>query len=338
MRAALLGGLLFALLGASSPASASRLQVTGPAIRVDPALIDLGVMPQETIERTRSWISNIGTDSLRITQIDSDCGCTVANVLRKVLAPGDSVELKISFNSRHYAGDLLKRITVVSNDPGAPKSAIKLKVHVKPLAVVEPEFIDFGFLPRGKTASRTLTLKAAREDSLRLLRVHLPENTFSHEIQPIDEPDSTGYALEIELRADAPLGDIRTRAGLETNRTERPIQVAIQGTVHGFFLPRPNRISFGQFEAGVLKTVRLRLEARSPGSHEVKNVSFSRSGLSARVTPLEPGRVYEIAITATPELPAGQLREEMRIATDDPAEPEIVVPIRGNIKQIEETP
>ncbi len=334
MRTVLLGGLLIVLLGCPSSGSASRLQVTGPAIRVDPGLIDLGVMAQETVERTQSWIHSIGTDTLRIVQIDSDCGCAVANVPRMVLAPGDSMELKISFNSRHYSGDLMKRVTVVSNDPGAPRSHIKLKVHVKPLAVVEPEFIDFGFLPRGKTVSRTLTLKAAREDSLRLHQVHLPENTFTHEVRPIEDADSTGYELEIHVRSDAPLGNIRARAGLENNCTQRPIQVAIQGTVHGFFLPRPNRISFGQFKAGVIKTVTLRLEAQMQGAHQVKSVSFSQPGLTAQVTPVEPGRVYEIAITATPELPPGQLREEMRIETDDPTQPEIIVAIRGNIKEI----
>jgi hypothetical protein len=325
--------LIAGLAAPPSEPAASKLQVTGPAVRVEPALIDLGTMPQESIERTRAWVHNIGTDSLRIQKVESDCGCTIANILREVLAPGDSVELKINFSSRHYYGNLLQRVTVFTNDPGSPRANIKLKVHVKPLAVVEPDNLDFGDVPRGSSETRTITLRAARQDSLVLERVHLPENLFTYTSRPLNEPDSTGFALDIHVRRDAPLGDIRTRVTIETNRTKDPIQVAVRGSVHGFFLARPNLVSFGQFKAGAIRTVSVMLEAQSPGHRRITAVSCSSPGLTARIATLEEGRTYEVIITATPNLAPGQLRETLLIQTDDPEQPELIVPIRGSIKE-----
>src|ERR1041385_3351827 len=49
-------------------------------------------------------VRNIGTDTLRITDVKAQCGCTAAMMTQKSIAPGDSGKLSISFNTSGYGG------------------------------------------------------------------------------------------------------------------------------------------------------------------------------------------------------------------------------------------
>ena len=113
----------------------------------------------------------VDPEKLRITDIKSECGCTVPDVPKRVIAPGDSTLLKITFSSKHYKGDLLKRVTIVSNDPASPQTRVKVKDTVLQLMRVDPEIVQFGDVMRGTTPTETIMFKAAREDSLAIEEV-----------------------------------------------------------------------------------------------------------------------------------------------------------------------
>ncbi len=75
-------------------------------------------------------IFNRGGDTLRITKLRSSCGCTVANVGSKVLAPGDSTLIRVTFNTKNKRGVQRKTIFVLSNDPYSPRLKFTLNATV----------------------------------------------------------------------------------------------------------------------------------------------------------------------------------------------------------------
>jgi len=75
-------------------------------------------------------IKNTGTDTLKIFNVRTSCGCTAAEMPKKILAPGDSTVLRVTFNTKNKKGAQQKYIYLTSNDPQTPKFKLVLKAEV----------------------------------------------------------------------------------------------------------------------------------------------------------------------------------------------------------------
>ncbi|MBK7090466.1 MAG: DUF1573 domain-containing protein [bacterium] len=111
VRYLLLGALL--VLGASVLFAQQR----GPkALVVDPRF-DMGYMPQNAKVAHTFWVNNIGTDSLRIHNIQVSCGCTKTNTPTGAIAVNDSVPIEVVFDIGTRRKAQNKTVHVSSNDP-----------------------------------------------------------------------------------------------------------------------------------------------------------------------------------------------------------------------------
>lgn len=82
-------------------------------------------------------ITNIGTDTLRITEVKPSCGCTTAPLDRKVLAPGDTGEMTIVMGVAGV-GVERKQVVIVSNDGESPSRVVHLYATVVHDVMVSP--------------------------------------------------------------------------------------------------------------------------------------------------------------------------------------------------------
>ncbi|MBW2962976.1 DUF1573 domain-containing protein [Mesonia aestuariivivens] len=69
--------------------------------------------------------TNTGNEPLTIEKATATCGCTVPEKPEEPIAPGETGELKVKYNTRKV-GYIRKTITVYSNAEGSPHS-IKIK-------------------------------------------------------------------------------------------------------------------------------------------------------------------------------------------------------------------
>ncbi len=60
---------------------------------------------------------NTGTGNLYISDVQTSCGCTVAQYPDKPIPPGDTEQIIVTFNSSGYTGYQLKKITIFANTP-----------------------------------------------------------------------------------------------------------------------------------------------------------------------------------------------------------------------------
>lgn len=73
---------------------------------------------------------NTGKSPLIITNAEASCGCTVPEVPKEPIKPGDEAEIKVVFNSEGKMGLVDKQITVSSN--GVPNMiALHLTGEIK---------------------------------------------------------------------------------------------------------------------------------------------------------------------------------------------------------------
>jgi hypothetical protein len=94
-----------------------------PKITVEQLIHDFGKVGPGTKNICEFKFSNTGNALLKIEEIQTTCGCTVAELDKKEYAPGESGALKITFKVGKEAGQTSKRLFVKSNDKAVPKLA-----------------------------------------------------------------------------------------------------------------------------------------------------------------------------------------------------------------------
>jgi len=315
-------------------AHAGGLRVAGPLLEITPTGFQLGQVPQESSHTLIAELSNAGNADLRITKVEPDCGCTLAEVPDSTLTPGEKTRVKIVFSTRTFSGSVKKHVYLYTNDPTSPKMAIPIAAFVRPIVRYSPTEVDFGVVPRGETPQRMIVFRSAREDSLKLQDVMVPPRLLDYQVERGSEGDSTLYRLRLTLRKDAPVGEIHAtvKASARTKSTLL-VNLAIRGQVHGFFLAEPANLALGQLREGQIRQRSVRLEAARRGSHRVIDAACGNPNLQTHVTEVEPGRIYEVTVTVPETMAAGRIRDTLRIETDDPDQPEILIRVSGNVRR-----
>ncbi|PIF05282.1 MAG: hypothetical protein CSA36_07465 [Draconibacterium sp.] len=102
-----------------------------PVAKFQEASFDFGDMIQGDKKEHTFLLSNEGKSDLIIRNIRSSCGCTAVAPSTKVIAPGETAPIKVTFNSRGKRGRQSKSITVITNDPKNPTSTLRITSNVK---------------------------------------------------------------------------------------------------------------------------------------------------------------------------------------------------------------
>jgi uncharacterized cupredoxin-like copper-binding protein len=105
-------------------------QVMGPKATPQQSDYDFGEATQNDIVNHSFVLTNNGGDVLKILDVKASCGCTAANPDKNELKPGESTQIKVSFNTKGRKGPQTKTITVKTNDPDNPIVTYKLSGNV----------------------------------------------------------------------------------------------------------------------------------------------------------------------------------------------------------------
>lgn len=101
------------------PATASNVQNGQsdlPAISFQDTLIPLGIITEGTQADASFTFKNTGTSPLVLSDVSTSCGCTLAQQWpRSPIAPGESADIAVRFDSRNRVGANRKEIFVVTN-------------------------------------------------------------------------------------------------------------------------------------------------------------------------------------------------------------------------------
>jgi hypothetical protein len=101
-----------------------------PVINVDDPEFQFGTIKQgEKVEHTYV-LTNSGKSDLHIRKVSASCGCTAVQPDKKVIAPGESVNIKTVFNSAGKVGNQNKTVTIITNDPRKSKMILWVKGQV----------------------------------------------------------------------------------------------------------------------------------------------------------------------------------------------------------------
>ena len=101
-----------------------------PILSVDDAEFKFGKIQQgEKVEHTYV-LTNSGKSDLQIRKVKASCGCTAVQPEKRIIAPGESVNIKTVFNSAGKLGNQNKTVTIITNDPKKSKMILWVKGEV----------------------------------------------------------------------------------------------------------------------------------------------------------------------------------------------------------------
>lgn len=93
----------------------AKIALGGAEIEFDQKNYDFGTITEGEIIDGIFKIKNTGKTDLIITSAKATCGCTVPEWPKEAIKPGESSELKFTFNSRGRTGKQTKSITLKTN-------------------------------------------------------------------------------------------------------------------------------------------------------------------------------------------------------------------------------
>ncbi|MBI5476494.1 MAG: DUF1573 domain-containing protein [Ignavibacteriales bacterium] len=181
-------------------------------------------------------IKNIGTDTLRITNVKAQCGCTATFMSEKNIGPSDSGQLSIIFNTESQVGKVSKQVYITSNDSSNPKLTIQFSANVIEILKFSPPSLIFDNAKVDSSYTKTMLISnpsktseikiISTEVKMDNLKITLMKNSImpGEEVQLVAEyvaKKSGAFNGFIQFNTDHPLQkkfEIKTFAWINRNR------------------------------------------------------------------------------------------------------------------------
>ena len=99
-------------------------------IEFDKEIHDFGQIDQGEIVETTVNVKNVGNNNLYIVDAQGSCGCTVPEVTKEAIKPGESAPINVKFDSNGKSGEVTKTVMITCNTEKAVES-FKIKASIK---------------------------------------------------------------------------------------------------------------------------------------------------------------------------------------------------------------
>jgi hypothetical protein len=104
--------------------------VNGPKMSIDKEVHDYGTIEQGDNGECTFIVTNTGKSPLIISLCKGSCGCTVPTCPKEPIAPGESAEIHVKYNTTRV-GPINKSVTITSNAVNEPRKVVRIKGTVK---------------------------------------------------------------------------------------------------------------------------------------------------------------------------------------------------------------
>jgi hypothetical protein len=120
---------LFVVTGCSAQDNA-QLPDKSEGEQLDQHTWDFGQVEENVILKHEFVFKNESSNVLNIKDVNTSCGCTVSEVKKKTLEPGESTIIGVSFNSKGYSGPVEQYVYVNTDNLDNPVLRYIIKANV----------------------------------------------------------------------------------------------------------------------------------------------------------------------------------------------------------------
>ena len=214
--------------------SLSFAQLLTPKLILQQDEYDFGDIKQgEKVSHT-FVLTNGGGDLLKIEEVHPSCGCTAALPEKTELAPGESTNLTVTYNSAGRLGKQKKIVRINSNDPDRLEAMLTIKANVilpdsdktsyPKLNFFETEH-NFGSVQEGKVVEYVFGFENGGDAQLKIKDIKTSCGcTAALVSSKLVEPGSKG-TLKVELDTSNIKGKMTRTVSVNSNDPKDPVKV-----------------------------------------------------------------------------------------------------------------
>jgi uncharacterized protein YdeI (BOF family) len=280
---------------------------------------------------------NRGKGILEIRKVKTSCGCTAAILTDKIIPPDKTGEIKATFSSGSYKGNVTKSITVVSNDPNSPNYKLTISGEIIEEISVRPQNINFGSIYIGQKTDKTITVKSTTESNFKIKEITSSKPFVSASIV---ENNNEEYTIKATLKDNLEIGRFSGVIYLQTDNSRQPkVQISFFGEIIGDITTYPNNIYYGRVTKGKEITQKVFVKINK-NDIKILNSKISPDYLSTKILERyeknNPHCLVEIKLDK--EAPIGKLNGSLELYTNSKIQPTIKIPIQGEIQKGNSSP
>jgi hypothetical protein len=302
-----------------------------PRVTLSPASYDFGTVKQGETVRHAFAVKNSGDTPLRIERVELQLPGMKAR-FKPVVPPRGEGSIEIEWATERIAGTLDTEALVLVDDPAISPLRLALKLRATPPLEILPLPAVFLSAYAGEKVERVLTVESHEEAPITAtvegggglvdatLAPLAPGKRFSLTVRPAERVKPGRYEDTLTLRA----------TGARPLTAHIPVHLFVKPDLYA----NPETVDFGRVGAAQ-KTdapVETFLVKRRQGDFNVTSITCADPRVKIEITPKTPSETFRVDVRLVPSAPgSGKLETSIRIATDDPRFPALVVPVRAEV-------
>ncbi len=277
---------------------------------------------------------NRGKSTLEIKKVKPSCGCTAAVLSNNTVLPGETGEIKTTFNTVSYEGRVKKTISVLSNDPNTSNHKLTISGEVIEEISFKPKNINFGSFRADDQTDKIVKVSVKSQSGPDFKIVKATSSKPYVSVDTSTTEDQKGeYTITATLKNHHEVGRFSGKVFLESNSTKQPkTSIIFYGVVEGDITINQRRIYYGTIPEGREITKKLYVKI---------NESYLRI-LSSKISPdylsVHIDEKYEqknpyclIETKLHKDAPVGRISGQLELTTNSEEQPIINIPITGEV-------
>jgi hypothetical protein len=312
---------------AAATPPAAEVAGKGPKIQFATPVYDFGRVQAGEMVKYTYMFTNIGEETLELSNVQPSCGCTTAGDWTKSVAAGGTGKVSVQFNSANFNGPVLKTVTVTSNEKQKPVTVLQLKGTVwKPIELV-PQYTVLTVPPDAPSASATVRIVNHLDEPLDVFSPVSSNPAFSAVL--ITNQPGKEYQINLTSAGELNSGNVQGKVTLKTSSAKTPtLDVPFWANVQPIISVIPPRIMLPQAPLKVKAPMTVTIQNNSTNALTLSEPSVNAPGVDVQLKEVQPGRLYNAVLTFPENF---ELRQDMGIAltlkSSQPRMPEIRVPV-----------
>jgi hypothetical protein len=309
-------------------AVAPATNVAGPKIQFQTPVYDFGKAKVGDPIKHTFIFTNIGNQTLELSNVRPGCGCTAAGEWTRKVEPGQTGSIPIQMNSASLNGHVMKTVTVDSNDKTQPSAVLQIKGTVWKPVEVNPQFAVLNVpadSPFG--ASTVVRIVNNLEEPLVLGPPQISNPAFTAELKT-NQPGKE-YELIVSAGSGLSPGNIQGQISLKTSSTNMPIiTVTAWANVQPAIMVMPQQVTLQPAPLPNKVTPAITIQNNSTNTLTLSEPVISGQDVDIQLREVAPGRTFTATMTFPQgfEIPTGQ-QVEFTVKSSHPKFPVIKVPI-----------
>lgn len=292
----------------------------GPRLYCPSPTYDFGVKENNQVVEHTFLLQNRGTENLIIKNVRTSCGCTMAQMPKKTLIPGEETTVQVFFNLKGRRGNQHQTIVIESNDPLNPVFYLSIQGVASAEVFFDPPSLTFNNINKDTREVKTVTLISNSTLPVKITKIVLNSNEFSARLEK--ESD-----IVVETVPPLREGTISALLTVHTNHPEYQKEVIkVSARVIGELIVSPKWIVLSEGTKSVTRYINIK--SGTVNKFEVIDIELPAPYLKADIV-MKNGEHCKIKLSnlrATKDIDG----KYIKIITDVKEKKTILIPIKVN--------